>query len=84
VETGTALEINCNLDRLDATAEVIAEGAKRGVMFVISTDAHAIRELDYHRYGIRQARRGRLPTALVANTMDRDRFVTWARDQRAT
>jgi DNA polymerase (family 10) len=84
VETGTAIEINSNLDRLDATAEVIAEGAKRGVMFVISTDAHSVREFDYHRYGIRQARRGGLPRRLVANTMDRDAFVAWARDQRAT
>jgi DNA polymerase (family X) len=30
VETGTAIEINGNLRRLDASAEVIREGAARG------------------------------------------------------
>ncbi len=83
VETGTALEINANLDRLDATAEVIREGASRGVTFVISTDAHAPNELAYHAYGVRQARRGALDRAQVANTWDPDRFLAWARDQRS-
>jgi DNA polymerase (family X) len=61
VETGTAIEINANLRRLDASAEVIREGARRGVTFVISTDAHAVGELDNLRHGVANARRGRLP-----------------------
>jgi DNA polymerase (family X) len=80
VETGTAIEINANLRRLDASAEVIREGARRGVKFVISTDAHTIRELDNHRHGIRQARRGGLPRDLVVNTWDTDRFLAWVAD----
>ena len=80
VETGTAIEINANLRRLDASAEVIREGARRGVRFVISTDAHTIRELDNHRHGIRQARRGGLPRDLVVNTWDTDRFLAWVAD----
>jgi DNA polymerase (family 10) len=83
LETGTAVEINSNLDRLDATAEVVREGARRGVTFVVSTDAHAVHELDFHRYGVRQARRGGLPPDLVANTWDTERFLAWARDVRA-
>lgn len=83
LETGTAIEINSNLDRLDATAEVVREGARRGVTFVVSTDAHAVHELDFHRYGVRQARRGGLPPDLVANTWDAERFLAWARDVRA-
>lgn len=82
-ETGTALEINSNLARLDAPVEVIREGMARGVTFVISTDAHAVAELDNHRHGVRQARRAGLSPESIANTWDTDRFVAWAADVRA-
>lgn len=77
IETGTALEINANLDRLDAPAEIIREGARRGVTFVVSTDAHSVGELDYAAYGVRQARRGALPRPQIANTWERERFLAW-------
>jgi DNA polymerase (family X) len=76
-DTGTAIEINAALARLDAPATVIREGARRGVTFVISTDAHAIDELDRARFGIAQARRGRLDRERIANTWGLDRFETW-------
>jgi DNA polymerase (family 10) len=78
-ETGTALEVNCHLDRLDAPAEILREAAARDVLVVISTDAHGLGELDNHRWGVRQARRGRVPRELVANTWPVQRFVDWAR-----
>jgi DNA polymerase (family X) len=77
VETGTALEINGNLRRLDASAEVIREGGARGVTFVISSDAHAISEFDNLRHGVGNARRGGLQRSQVANTWETDRFVAW-------
>jgi DNA polymerase (family 10) len=77
VETGTALEINGNLRRLDASAEVVREGAARGVTFVISSDAHAIPELDNLRHGVANARRGGLPRDQVANTWPTERFLAW-------
>jgi DNA polymerase (family 10) len=83
IETGTALEINSNLRRLDATDAVIREGGRRGVRFVVSTDAHTTGELDNHRFGVRQARRGRLPHDLVVNTWDTPRFLAWIADVRA-
>jgi DNA polymerase (family X) len=82
VETGTAIEINGNLRRLDASAEVIREGAARGVTFVISSDAHAIPELDNLRHGVSNARRGGLPTAQVANTWPAEEFGRWIDDIR--
>jgi DNA polymerase (family X) len=82
VETGTALEINGNLRRLDASAEVIREGAARGVTFVISSDAHAIPELDNLRHGVANARRGGLPRDLIANTWPTERFLGWVDDVR--
>lgn len=83
IETGTAIEINSDLNRLDASAEVVREGARRGVRFTISTDAHMVRELDHHRHGVRQARRGGLPVDQIVNTWDVDRFLAWVDDVHA-
>ncbi len=80
VETGTAIEINSNLHRLDASADVIREGARRGVRFVVSTDAHTTREYDNHRHGASQARRGGVPVEQVVNTWDTERFLAWVDD----
>jgi DNA polymerase (family X) len=83
VETGTAIEINSNLRRLDASAEVIRAGAERGVTFVISTDAHAVHELDNLRHGVANARRGGLPREQIANTYEVDRFLDWVAQVRS-
>ncbi|MFP4150219.1 MAG: DNA polymerase/3'-5' exonuclease PolX [Nitriliruptoraceae bacterium] len=81
-ETGTAIEINAALSRLDAAVPVIREGARRGCTFVISTDAHAASELDRARFGAAQARRAGLARDRVANTWSRERFLTWAAQLR--
>ena len=77
-ETGVALEINSNLDRLDAPAELLWEARGRDVLFVISTDAHRVSELDQVKWGIRQSRRGWVPKKQVANTRPADQFLEWA------
>jgi DNA polymerase (family 10) len=76
-ETGTALEVNCHLDRMDAPADVLREAAARGVLVVISTDAHRVGDLGNHRWGVRLARKGRVPAAQVANTWPLERFLDW-------
>jgi DNA polymerase (family 10) len=76
-ETGTALEVNCHLDRMDAPADVLREAASRGVLVVISTDAHRVGDLANHRWGVRLARKGRVPADLVANTWPTQRFLDW-------
>ncbi len=76
-DTGTALEINAALPRLDAAVEVIREGQRRGCTFVISTDAHSVADLDRARFGAAQARRARLDRDLVANTWTLSRFEDW-------
>jgi hypothetical protein len=81
-ETGTAIEINASLARLDAPATVIREGVRRGVTFVISTDAHAVAELDRARLGVAQARRGGAGTDRIANTWHLDAFLDWLRSVR--
>ncbi|MTV25621.1 DNA polymerase/3'-5' exonuclease PolX [Nitriliruptoraceae bacterium ZYF776] len=81
-ETGTAIEINSNLRRKDASAEVVREGVARGVTFVISTDAHTVGELDLVRHGVGNARRGGLTRERCANTLDTERFLAWRDDVR--
>lgn len=83
VETGTAIEINCSLPRLDATVEVVREGVRRGTTFVISTDAHTTGELANQRHGVRHARRAGVPAELVANTWQTERFLAWVADVHA-
>ena len=81
-ETGTAVEINAALRRLDAAPEVVREGRRRGVTFVISTDAHAPLELERARFGVAAARRAGLDSSQVANTWELERFRRWIDDVR--
>ena len=81
-ETGTAIEINASLHRLDAPAAVIREGLARGVRFVISTDAHRIGDLDRMRFGVAQARRAGAPKDAIVNTRELDGFLGWIDEVR--
>lgn len=80
--TGTAIEVNASLDRLDASVEVIRQAAARGVTFVVSTDSHAVEELERARYGVCHARRAGLEAAQIANCWELDRFLSWRDDVR--
>lgn len=66
-DTGTILEINAQPDRLDLKDTYITYGMEQGVRFVVSTDSHAIRNLDFMRFGINQARRGWLSASHIIN-----------------
>ena len=66
--TGTAIEINGALQRLDATPEAIRIGIDHGVTFVIDTDSHHPSELGRMEYGVLNAQRGWVEKAIVANT----------------
>jgi DNA polymerase (family 10) len=67
-EHGKLLELNANPARLDLDDIHCAAARERGIPIVISTDAHAIGELDNLRCGVMQARRAGLTKADVANT----------------
>jgi DNA polymerase (family 10) len=83
--TGTALEINCHLDRLDVPAQVLRRARDRtDVRFVISTDSHHVREFDNLQWGVHNARRGWVDKRHVVNTWPADRFLTWARRSRSS
>jgi DNA polymerase (family 10) len=68
VETGTALEINSQPDRLDLRDADARLAGERGVRIVVSTDSHSAAALGYMQLGIGQARRAWLTKEQVVNT----------------
>jgi DNA polymerase (family 10) len=77
--TRTALEINASPDRLDLR-DVQAKMAKeRGVLLVISTDAHSRYDLRFMEYGIGVARRAWLEPKDVLNTRPLKKLQEWLR-----
>ncbi|MFQ5985850.1 MAG: DNA polymerase/3'-5' exonuclease PolX [Thermoplasmata archaeon] len=76
-DTGTALEINSGISRLDLNGAHARAAKEAGAPLVINTDAHATVGLDQMKYGIGQARRGWLEAADVVNTRPFEEFRAW-------
>lgn len=68
LERGCFLELNAQPDRLDLNDLWCRMAQERGLKVAISTDAHAVEELRFMRYGVYQARRGWLEPSDVLNT----------------
>jgi len=64
---GVLLEINAQPERLDLDDISARRAQELGVSFIISTDAHAIEELSFMRWGVDQARRGWIERKNVVN-----------------
>lgn len=67
-ETGTALELNANPNRLDLSADALQKAQDAGVPLAINTDAHYTSELDHMAIGISAAKKGWLRSESVINT----------------
>ncbi|MFZ2174086.1 MAG: DNA polymerase/3'-5' exonuclease PolX [Rhodococcus sp. (in: high G+C Gram-positive bacteria)] len=72
--TGTALEINSQPDRLDLDGDLVRRAHHHGVRFAVSTDAHAVPQLDYIRFGVATAQRGWTVPGEVVNTYPFDQL----------
>jgi DNA polymerase (family 10) len=66
---GVAMEIDGQPERMDMDEVLTRQALEAGVKLVISSDAHATRELGYMRWGVTQARRGWAQTKDVLNTL---------------
>ncbi len=64
----TAIEVNANPARLDASGEAVRAVVEAGAVLAINTDAHAPAGFDNVRFGIHTARRGWAEPADVLNT----------------
>ncbi|PFG05465.1 DNA polymerase/3'-5' exonuclease PolX [Bacillus sp. es.034] len=76
-ETGTALELNANPNRLDLSAENIRKAQEQGVKLVINTDAHSIDHLEFMEVGVGTARKGWIKKDTVINTWDKNKFIQY-------
>jgi DNA polymerase (family 10) len=65
---GVALEINCQVDRLDLNDAHARAAHERGARLVISTDAHSAMALGNLRWGVQMARRAWATPDAVLNT----------------
>jgi DNA polymerase (family 10) len=66
--THTMLEINAAPDRRDLNEVYARAAAEAGVLIVVDSDAHSVRNLELMRFGIATARRAWLGPAQIANT----------------
>jgi DNA polymerase (family 10) len=64
-----AIEINGDPYRLDLEPRWLKEARKRGIKFVVSTDAHSITDLKHLPFGIGLARRAGIRRREVLNTL---------------
>ena len=74
-EARAAIEVNGDPRRLDLEPRWIRAARKRGIKFLISTDAHSTRSLNYLRYGVDMARRGGLSRGEVLNALPEKDFM---------
>jgi DNA polymerase (family 10) len=77
-ETGTALEVNGALPRLDLSVAALHRTRARAVTYVLTSDAHRAEELERVHNAARNAERAWIDPARVANTWTADRLAAWA------
>lgn len=68
LETGTALEINSQPDRLDLNDAHARAAAEAGVRMPVNSDGHGVETLQYVEIGVAQARRAWMTADQVLNT----------------
>jgi DNA polymerase (family 10) len=75
--TGTALEINASLQRLDLPAKFLRRAVEvPGVRFVVSTDSHHTSGFANMRWGVSLARKGWVRGPMVLNSLPKNEFLT--------
>jgi DNA polymerase (family 10) len=77
--TGTALEINGGLPRLDMSVEALRRARGRKIDFVLTSDAHEARELERVSYAALNAERAWMDPERVVNTWPAERLIAWTR-----
>lgn len=65
---GVMLEVDAQPERLDLDDVTVRAALMQGAMLAVDTDAHAVAELRFMRWGVDQARRGWAERRSVANT----------------
>lgn len=74
-DTGTLLEINCQMNRLDLNDVNVKMAVEHGCKLVINTDAHSTDQLRSMELGVATARRGWAEAKNIANTLPLKKFM---------
>lgn len=77
-ETGTALEVNGSLPRLDLSVDALRRARARHVKIVLTSDAHEVGELDNVRYATLNAERAWISKERVLNAGSPKKLEAWA------
>lgn len=80
--TGTALEVNGALPRLDLSLDALRRARGRGVLLVLTSDAHHALELERADYAARHAERAWIEADQVANAWPARRLDAWLEAKR--
>ncbi len=81
VATGTALEINGGLPRLDLSVDALRRARSKEVTLVLTSDAHHESELGRVRFAALNAERAWIDPSQVINATTADRLTAWARSK---
>jgi DNA polymerase (family X) len=76
-ESGCAIEINGNPERLELDWRVCRDAVERGARLSIDPDAHSIAELGLVRYALGIARKGWVTPGAVLNAKNADELTDW-------
>jgi DNA polymerase (family 10) len=74
-ESRAAIELNGDPHRLDLDPIHARDAARRGIKFVLSSDAHSVNGIGAVRYAVAMARRARLRKRDVLNTLPPDELA---------
>jgi len=81
-ETGTALEVNGALPRLDMSVEHLRRARQRAVTFVLTSDAHHAKELERVQLAALNAERAWVERDRVANAWSAEQLLAWTAEKR--
>jgi DNA polymerase (family 10) len=81
-QSGCALEINCNPERLDLDWRLCRKAAEAGILLSIGPDAHSVAELDLVSLGLGIARKGWVTKEATLNAKSAEEIETWLEQRR--
>jgi len=73
----TALEVNCRPERLDPPRRILTKAVEAGLRVAISTDAHAVEQLEWQSYGTDRAAACGVTADRVVNAMPAVELLAW-------
>jgi DNA polymerase (family 10) len=82
LETGTALELNCDPHRMDLDWRYVREAKEKGITIEIGPDAHSEIELDNVESGVGMARKAWLTRDDVLNARTAAQVLRFAKAKR--